>query len=177
MRDLRFCMFGDRGRNRCVAFFGMESLRGDIAPRRSKGQNSSASNGEMLASSDDVTGTIMANCGTKQWLGNQEAFSGDYHVCTLGHSKSNGLGITNTDIGNTLEATNSCNQAVAYNNSIRRFTPIECERLQGFPDNYTNIPEVSNDSVRYKAIGNSMAVPVMKWIGQRIDMVDKIICG
>lgn len=53
-------------------------------------------------------------------------------------------------------------------------TPIECERLQGFPDNYTQIPwrnkpaEQCPDTPRYMAIGNSMAVPVMRWIGSRI---------
>jgi DNA (cytosine-5)-methyltransferase 1 len=55
---------------------------------------------------------------------------------------------------------------------VRRLTPLECERLQGFPDNYTNIPGCS-DTVRYQAIGNSMAVPVMKWIGNRIDKFEK----
>jgi DNA (cytosine-5)-methyltransferase 1 len=54
----------------------------------------------------------------------------------------------------------------------RRLTPLECERLQGFPDNYTNIPNAS-DTDRYKAIGNSMAVPVMRWLGYRIDLIDK----
>lgn len=56
--------------------------------------------------------------------------------------------------------------------AVRRLTPIECERLQGFPDNYTNTPyrnkQESPDSGRYKALGNSMAVPVMHWIGKRI---------
>jgi len=51
---------------------------------------------------------------------------------------------------------------------VRRLTTIECERLQGFPDNYTNIKENCPDGPRYKALGNSMAVPVMKWIGERI---------
>ena len=51
---------------------------------------------------------------------------------------------------------------------IRRLTPVECERLQGFPDDYTNIKEKCPDGSRYKAVGNSMAVPVMKWIGNRI---------
>ena len=61
---------------------------------------------------------------------------------------------------------------------VRRLTPTECERLQGFPDNYTQIPyrkkdaENCPDSPRYKAMGNSMAVPVMKWIGERIEMVE-----
>ena len=57
---------------------------------------------------------------------------------------------------------------------IRRLTPLECERLQGFPDNWTQIEwrgkpaEQCPDSLRYKAIGNSMVVPVMRWIGERI---------
>jgi len=57
--------------------------------------------------------------------------------------------------------------AIRQDMAVRRLTPLECERLQGFPDNYTNIPGAS-DSARYKALGNSMAVPVMHWIGKRI---------
>ena len=53
--------------------------------------------------------------------------------------------------------------------AVRRLTPTECERLQGFPDNYTNIKENCPDGPRYKALGNSMAVPVMRWIGERIN--------
>ena len=56
---------------------------------------------------------------------------------------------------------------------IRRLTPTECERLQGFPDGYTAIPGAA-DSPRYEAIGNSMARPVMEWLGRRIDIVDKM---
>lgn len=64
--------------------------------------------------------------------------------------------------------------------AVRRLTPVECERLQGFPDNYTLISyrnkpaEQCPDSPRYKALGNSMAVPVMRWIGERIAMVEAI---
>jgi DNA (cytosine-5)-methyltransferase 1 len=61
---------------------------------------------------------------------------------------------------------------------VRRLTPIECERLQGFPDGYTNIPwrnkAESPDGSRYKAMGNSMAVPVMRWIGERIAAVEAL---
>lgn len=63
-------------------------------------------------------------------------------------------------------------QAVRKGLSVRRLTPLECERLQGFPDGYTDIPGAS-DSGRYKALGNSMAVPVMRWIGERIDKVSR----
>ena len=66
--------------------------------------------------------------------------------------------------------------AAIPNMAVRRLTPVECERLQGFPDNYTNIPwrksAESPDGPRYKALGNSMAVPVMAWIGRRIQEVE-----
>lgn len=58
-------------------------------------------------------------------------------------------------------------------NGVRRLTPRECERLQGFPDDYTLIPG-AKDGPRYKALGNSMAVPCMSWIGQRIALVDAL---
>ena len=57
---------------------------------------------------------------------------------------------------------------VATQMAVRRLTPTECERLQGFPDSYTNIKDKCPDGPRYKALGNSMAVPVMRWIGERI---------
>lgn len=62
---------------------------------------------------------------------------------------------------------------------VRRLTPLECERLQGFPDGFTDIPwrgkEHAPDSLRYKALGNSFAVPVVRWLGERIQMVDELI--
>jgi len=67
---------------------------------------------------------------------------------------------------------------VAQSMAVRRLTPVECERLQGFPDRYTDIQpkgKATPDGPRYKALGNSMAVPVMAWIGKRIQEVD-VIC-
>ena len=60
---------------------------------------------------------------------------------------------------------------------VRRLTPVECERLQGFRDNYTQLPGHKADGPRYKALGNSMAVPVMAWIGKRIAAVEAIQAG
>ena len=63
--------------------------------------------------------------------------------------------------------------------AVRRLTPVECERLQGFPDNYTDIQpkgKATPDGPRYKALGNSMAVPVMAWIGKRIQEVENLQC-
>ena len=56
-----------------------------------------------------------------------------------------------------------CQQAEAYAYLIRRLTPLECERLQGFPDGWTDIPGAS-DSARYKALGNSVAIPCVEFI-------------
>jgi DNA (cytosine-5)-methyltransferase 1 len=71
-----------------------------------------------------------------------------------------------TEVTNQVAAVHSVSMAV------RRLTPVECERLQGFPDGYTNIPwrkaAESPDGPRYKALGNSWAVPVVAWIGKRI---------
>lgn len=64
---------------------------------------------------------------------------------------------------------------------VRRLTPRECERLQGFPDDYTRIPyrgkpaDRCPDGPRYQALGNSMAVPVMNWIGRRIELVESLM--
>ena len=76
------------------------------------------------------------------------------------------------------EVTNQVAAVYEVSSLVRRLTPLECERLQGFPDNYTQIPwkgksiEECPDGHRYKALGNSMAVPVMRWIGERIELLD-----
>ena len=63
-----------------------------------------------------------------------------------------------------------CQKAEAYAYLIRRLTPLECERLQGFPDGWTDIPDAS-DSARYKALGNSVAIPCVEFIMSRIAAV------
>lgn len=88
------------------------------------------------------------------------------------HNGGNGTGAIQDGTSYTL--TTADRHAVSDGLHIRRLTPVECERLQGFPDNHTLIPWRGKpvaecpDSPRYKAIGNSMAVPVMRWIGKRI---------
>lgn len=76
----------------------------------------------------------------------------------------------------TLEARTQVH-AIQSGWAVRRLTPTECERLQGFPDGYTLVPwrkGMAPDGPRYKALGNSMAVNVMRWVGQRIAMVEAI---
>lgn len=68
-------------------------------------------------------------------------------------------------------------QAVMTGMRVRRLTPRECERLQGFPDDYTAVPhngKPAADGPRYKALGNSWAVPCARWIGERIQLVESI---
>ena len=75
------------------------------------------------------------------------------------------------------EITEQVAAVTATTMQVRRLTPVECERLQGFSDGYTDIKlrgKDTPDGPRYKALGNSMAVPVMRWIGERINMVDKL---
>jgi DNA (cytosine-5)-methyltransferase 1 len=92
--------------------------------------------------------------------------------------KSQGFGIDDSGVSYTL--TSGDRHAVGTQSAVRRLTPIECERLQGFPDDFTQIPwrnkpaEDCPDGPRYKAMGNSMAVPVMRWIGERIQMVESL---
>ena len=103
----------------------------------------------------DVAGVLAAEPGAKQQ--------------TYIAFKESQSGIRESDVHATLDANKGSRrvEGVRQGMSVRRLTPLECERLQGFPDGYTNIPGAS-DSGRYKALGNSMAVPVMRWIGERI---------
>lgn len=87
------------------------------------------------------------------------------------------------DIATTLTANsgepNTAGPKVMSNATVRRLLPVECERLMGFPDNWTRISwkgkpaEECPDSPRYKACGNSMCVNVMRWIGMRIELLER----
>jgi len=105
----------------------------------------------------------------------------------IAHSKAVDLcnqtidGQTAATLTGACGGTTSSGPKVMQMMAVRRLTPRECERLQGFSDNYTAIPwrgkssQNCPDGPRYKALGNSMAVPVMRWIGERIEAVERII--
>lgn len=118
-----------------------------------------------------VAGALAAEPGMKQ----QTYLA---HAIQAGATRENpasgpdGVGVQ-ADIAYTLEARPEVQAAWA----VRRLTPRECERLQGFPDDFTAIPhrgKPAADGPRYKALGNSMAVNVMRAIGERIAMVDAL---
>ena len=82
------------------------------------------------------------------------------------------------DTANIRAASGGSSKSYVAASAVRRLTPRECERLQGFPDDYTLVDhrkKPAADGPRYKALGNSMAVPVMQWIGKRIQLVDDLL--
>lgn len=102
-----------------------------------------------------------------------------YTIAIRGREEGSTVEVRNDGTANALLTPNSGRAgmgvgAVGWGMQVRRLTPVECERLQGFPDNHTLISWRGKDAAdcpdgaRYKAIGNSMAVPVMRWIGERI---------
>lgn len=126
----------------------------------------------------DVAPTVVSRFGTGGGnvpLVNQEAYS------IREDAKANNFSATPLEVTPALQSLRPSPQShhaqtfIAEPLAVRRLTPVECERLQGFSDNYSQIPwknkpaEQCPDGPRYKACGNSMAVPVMRWIGERIN--------
>ncbi|WP_253818650.1 DNA cytosine methyltransferase [Treponema vincentii] len=131
----------------------------------------------VLTNEKETAETLLGWYGKHLWQNNQEAFSGDSFVV---NGRQNPVISKNRAV--TLDTDGRTNTVCYAENTgtqchIRCLTPLECERLQGFPDNWTQIEwrgkpaEQCPDSPRYKAIGNSMAVPVMRWIGERIKRI------
>lgn len=173
-------------------------LPGDTPPRRVKGEGVARSLAASTGGASGI-GRTWDLSGVNPTL-NQSSSSG-----TIGSSNqelfsqnANGLVIcTATGQANAETATDCCvvcratqqanaeagtgggNLPLVLNKAVRRLTPVECERLMGFLDNWTRIPwrgkpeEHCPDSPRYKACGNSIAVNVMRWIGMRIEYVER----
>lgn len=164
-------------RRAAAVLFERESLLGHPAPCRKAGKG-------VAATIDDGPGTENLHA---------IAFSAKDHGGDIGdisptlrgggHHKSHANGgvmpaIAFIDLTPITSALSRQQTPATLNSSaVRRLTPRECERLQGFPDDYTLVPyrgKPASDGPRYKALGNSMAVPVMAWIGQRIAMVERM---
>ena len=182
---------GDWRRSAAV-LFERESLSGNPAPSREKGEKPAPSvttgapfsrTGNERVECDAYIPSI-ANClqTTCDDYSRADGFNMMAFQSPAYGLPGNWIGRKPENGGNQVEPfyeqspcqTRTDRHAVAKAYGVRRLTPIECERLQGFPDNYTNIKDGCPDSPRYKALGNSMAVPVMKWIGDRIQKVDEL---
>lgn len=157
-----------------------DHLRGVVAKDEEKGKNNSesvaGSNGkdskqyvmyehhmrDFRIKQTDVSPTVMGHCGT-----------GGNNIPLVQTFDRQGILIwSDNDIASTVSARDykSPTDLILENSTLRRLTPIETERLQGFPDGWTDVGDASI-SKRYNALGRSMAVPVMRWIGERIKIV------
>ena len=118
--------------------------------------------GTQCASSEEVSTSIGA--------ANPTAVA---YTTKLHNTQSNNAGKIFEERTTCLDS-NSPPPALLTSTQVRRLTPEECEALQGFERGYTLLPGNKADGPRYKALGNSMAVPVMAWIGRRIEQVESI---
>ncbi|MCF5714281.1 DNA cytosine methyltransferase [Pseudomonas tremae] len=182
--SLAFALGRNSGQENVLAFSCKDhgADAGYIAPTlRAMGHGTSHANagGQVaVCVTGDVTHTLKADGfdGSEDGTGRGQPIV--THAIQAGALRTNprsgpdGVGVQ-ADRAYTLEARAEV-QAVQSESSVRRLTPRECERLQGFPDDYTRIPwrgrvlGLCPDGPRYKAIGNSKAVPVVRWIGMRI---------
>ena len=183
--------FGDWASRRPI-LLEPDSLRGDSAPSREARKETAGSIGDCSKARRewpcDVSSTLDAAFATKLGLEDQHVNAGCPKF-VLGQRNGDATDLVcvhgtqdpcvQTECAHTLGRNNGQeNVIVEYypiNTQIRRLTPTECERLQGFPDGYSAIPwrgkpgSECPDGPRYKALGNSMAVPVMRWIGRQIE--------
>lgn len=186
-----------------AVLFEPESLCGDTeASRKKRPETTQTLTGGLGAGGADdnraqggfYVPQIVEQAMSCKWAKGSSGPAGDEHhnlVCAVRTSQTsaNGWGVSE-DVAHTMDCANgqaicapvttSCYADNAAQESklipsrigVRRLTPLEAERLQGFPDGWTDIPGAS-DTARYKALGNAMCVPVMRWIGERIENVDK----
>jgi DNA (cytosine-5)-methyltransferase 1 len=178
--------FGDVRRAAAV-LFDSETVPGDIEARRKA---------KMLKPSTEIDGGARAESticlmerGNKKMqveygiTGTLRANERDHNPIIFNRvnfSKYENADIATTLLGESSDASYINIVSCQESGLLRRITPKEAERLQGFPDDWTRVsyknkpPEKCPDSLRYTAIGNSMAVPVMRWIGERIVYVEKL---
>jgi len=161
--------------------FEQEGMRWDNPSSRDKREELAGSTKERVGSTFAIAGNII---GRKPESGGHQLgieadgacytlTAADRHVVCM--ADDNAHAAIDVDMSGTLKVYGSA-PIVAYDYVVRRLMPIECERIQGFPDGWTDVTykgKPAPDTRRYKAIGNSMAVPVMRWIGERIETVDK----
>jgi DNA (cytosine-5)-methyltransferase 1 len=173
-------------RRAASVLFEPESLSGDIKTGRKKREITSAFTANSLggvgvddntAQASHIIAPPLTVKGANGPVQNQDAVMVAFTCKDYG-----------ADVGETSPTLRALNNVTAHPNGggqvavatktlVRRLTPRECERLQGFPDDWTAVPYrnrlVAADTPRYRAIGNSMAVPVMAWIGNRIDTLER----
>lgn len=163
------------GRTPTIASFvynGSEKARGiGYEEEQSPTLTTSSPPAICLSNGQDIIGAICAR--DHKGVGSQYVDEGKVICMAPSFSKRPTQQLATNEDGLSYTLTTGAPPNVCIH-SVRRLTPLECERLQGFPDGWTKIEENTADSPRYKALGNSMAVPVIRWIGERIEKVERI---
>jgi DNA (cytosine-5)-methyltransferase 1 len=169
-----------QAKNNCAIAFAQNQLgevrcNSEVMGTVNTNQNASGRNTPMVAiafdggnqsASDDIHHTLRSGRDSGDAIAFRENQRGEVQYVDPPHALASGG-------GKPGQGYCGVQQAMA----VRRLTPRECERLQGFPDDYTLVTyrnKPAADGPRYKALGNSMAVPVMRWIGERIASVDSV---
>jgi DNA (cytosine-5)-methyltransferase 1 len=184
-------------RRAAAVLFERESLSGNPAPIREEGEKvaPAVTTGPPFSRTGNERVECEAIVPMRTFSGNQESpVAGTLETTCHDYSRADSFnmavafadtynGTITGDVACTLSTEGGAGNSgpsVLSGLSVRRLTPTECERLQGFPDSYTQIPwrgkepENCPDGPRYKALGNSMAVPCMRWIGERIQAVEAL---
>ena len=170
-------------RRAAAVLFERESMSGHPAPSREAGQKAAPTVTQGAPFSRTGNQRVEAEAVVAQCLTTRTGSAYDPTTETLpiafgAQNSANQGDSVSTEVTPTLDKSKT--PAVMNDLQVRRLTPTEFERLQGFPDNYTQIEWRNKaakdcpDGPRYKAMGNSMAVPVMRWIGERIEMVESL---
>jgi DNA (cytosine-5)-methyltransferase 1 len=172
-------------RSAAAVLFERESLRGDPPPRREAGEGvaptvSGRASYDRGDGSEPLIPEVSHSLRGEGFDASEGGTGRNSPLVAIHDMRGNGDGLTcPTLTGDHASRPNDQSPCVlAPGMPVRRLTPRECERLQGFPDDWTRVPWRNKpaaecpDGLRYKATGNSMAVPVMRWIGERIELVD-----
>ena len=173
-------------RNPAKVLFDGEALSRNNKPSRKQRETSSRSTTHRITRSDKyVQDEIASTVRARDWKEPTDLVINPDEPMAIqaGNTNCNGIGLNQEGVSYTLTAGDRhsvyMDGVVSRNKIIRRLTPLECERLQGFSDNFTQIPYRGKSAdqcpiaPRYEALGNSMSVNVMEFLGKRIETVEK----
>ena len=173
-------------RNPAKVLFDGEALSRNNKPSRKQRETSSRSTTHRITRSDKyVQDEIASTVRARDWKEPTDLVINPDEPMAIqaGNTNCNGIGLNQEGVSYTLTAGDRhsvyMDGVVPRNKIIRRLTPLECERLQGFSDNFTQIPYRGKSAdqcpiaPRYEALGNSMSVNVMEFLGKRIEAVEK----
>lgn len=156
--------------------FETGTLMVEVCPTLRAGKNETGGDRPTIAFSCKDHGADVGELApTLRGIGHDQSHANAGGQVAIGFQSSQS-GVREVEAHATLDSNNGSRRqnGVVSRMAVRRLTPRECERLQGFPDDWTLIGAKTADGPRYRVLGNSMAVPCMRWIGERMQQVEEI---